>query len=283
MKHLFFPAVILFMVSGIANAADEKLGLDHFKCYEVDSQGTQGWAAELKDQFHEKPQEVKVGPAVGLCNPAIKYHAGNYYEIQNKYDHLVVYPIYPQTGRPLRVLIRNQFGIQRLKVYQSVALMVPSLKRIVDDQTEFSGLRDYNLDHFQCYQARGSETFQRVGLIDQFDAIFQTAQDQFTWYAVWEPYLFCNPVEKTRLLEGETSPEVTKIINPDGHLTCYRIFNGEQPVDDRIKVLITNQFESETPLIVGDTTALCVPTQKIYWKPIVFTPIPFPFPPLTTP
>lgn len=269
MKHLFFPVVVIMLVTSLANAADEKLNLEHFKCYEVlETDADHASSATLLDQFHvNDPQRVKVGPSVAFCNPTTKYHAPNLYPIENRDHHLTVYPIYPHTGRPLKVRISNQFGKQTLNVYQSVALMVPTHKASIDGK-ETGHLQPKGLDHFQCYRARGKRAKDRVVLSDQF---FEK-----TLHEIWEPFLFCNPVEKRRLLSdnGETFQEVTEISNPRGHLTCYRTHQEETP---DIKVGIIDQFERNT-LALKDTISLCVPTHKIKWSPIIFKPKPLPVP-----
>lgn len=267
MKHLFFPAVLIMMVSGIASAADEKLNLEHFKCYEVlKAEFDHASSATLIDQFHvNNPQRVKVGPSVAFCNPTAKYHASNVYPIENKDHHLTVYPTYPQIGNALQVSISNQFGDQTLNVYQSVALMVPTHKVSINGK-ETGHLPPKGLDHFQCYRARGNRVKEQVALSDQF---FEK-----TPHEVWEPFLFCNPVEKRRQLtdtNGETFEEVTEISNPLGHLTCYRTHQEETPI---IEAGIRNQFEKNT-LVLKNAIALCVPTHKNKWSPIIFNPEPF--------
>jgi hypothetical protein len=110
------------------------------------------------------------------------------------------------------------------------------------------------LDHFQCYRAKGRDLDVTVSLADEFGVKPTTRLD--------DPRLFCNPVDKNE--EG--------IADPTAHLACYEIRNKNRSVDDddddrrRRKqflreVLVTNQFGEQT-LKVDEGELLCTPSEK---------------------
>lgn len=101
------------------------------------------------------------------------------------------------------------------------------------------------LDHFECYWVtQGALVNVGVKLEDQFGSVEAT---------VTNPVYFCNPVEKT--YDGE----VTKIENPDHHLTIYNLDHEEELQKYRVEV--DNQF-GEQELNVQGPVMLAVPTQK---------------------
>ena len=107
---------------------------------------------------------------------------------------------------------------------------------------------ELNIDHFQCYQAKtakGTPRFQRVqgvSLADQFGA---STVDLFKLDR------FCAPVDKN----GEG------IINPDSHLTCYRV-RGVQPKFVKQDVDAADQF-GVLNLTLKKSRRLCVPSTKM--------------------
>ena len=102
------------------------------------------------------------------------------------------------------------------------------------------------LDHFYCYPAKGEAIGDKVLLKDQFDKTFVAAQ-------VGLPTRFCNPVTKVH------DNVVTKIMNPDAHLTFYRI----TPVSPAARwVAVYNQFGAQK-LMTGAAVELAVPTFKM--------------------
>ena len=100
------------------------------------------------------------------------------------------------------IIVEHQFGTYQLLVYEAVYLLTPADK---NDE-----LGDVPLgNHYLCYLAQGTPLEFPVDMEDQWGPSSNIVHD---------PFCFCNPVEKT-LQDGTTYP----IVNPDMHLTCYRI------------------------------------------------------------
>ena len=109
--------------------------------------------------------------------------------------------------------------------------------------------QEFNLDHYKCYKVKDLKQpkFVRttVNLEDQFgvnDGRFELKK----------PFLLCTPVDKN--FEG--------IINPDDHLTCYKM--KEVTADKRFvrpTVVVENQLGSST-LQPKKAWLLCVPSTK---------------------
>jgi hypothetical protein len=209
--------------------------LDHFRVY--NAIGPNGMPVTLKDQFHEEP-DIQLGSLAFFLPPVDKNGEG----IRDEVTHLACYPI-PQSPNPfdpIALQVDNQFGLQGLQVRDPRLLCVPTEK---DPGPEPKPL---TRDHFKCYDAVGEPVGVGVNMADQF-----TMSDG----VVQAPFLFCNPVEKTNLVDGTTTP----ITNPDEHLTCYRtdplvLFNEAH--------VISNQFGMDT-VEVNDAIGLCVPSKKI--------------------
>ena len=116
---------------------------------------------------------------------------------------------------------------------------------------------DLAIDHFKCYEAAGDPLYVIVDLVDQFGVNLDVL--------VGAPELFCNPVDKN----GEG------ILDPEAHLTCYDIEDGDDDNDndddgdsdsgsdsDGLNVQVNNQF-GEQVLEVEDSELLCVPSEKL--------------------
>jgi hypothetical protein len=108
-------------------------GLDHFKCYDVNSDAKfVPFDVVLRDQF--ETQVVTIIKPVMLCNPAVKCLDRDCTQLFNPDDHLVCYATKDSQGTPnferREVIVSNQFGQQqRLTVLKrSNMLCVPSLK-----------------------------------------------------------------------------------------------------------------------------------------------------------
>ena len=109
-------------------------GLDHFKCYDVNSEVKfQPFDIVVRDQF--EGQTVTIVKPIMLCNPAVKCVGSDCTQLFNPDDHLVCYETKDGSGTPnferREVIVSNQFGQQqRLTVLKrSNMLCVPSLKR----------------------------------------------------------------------------------------------------------------------------------------------------------
>jgi hypothetical protein len=101
----------------------------HYKCYRVEEQPPlAGEEIVLVDQFGI--EQVTVRRAESLCNPVTKKRDGRPAEPPPRPDeHLVCYGIGEQSNFPDRnVHTLDQFGRQRVRVLEPLALCVPSTK-----------------------------------------------------------------------------------------------------------------------------------------------------------
>lgn len=224
--------------------------LDHFKCYSVESHTP---TVDLIDQFGEQNNvfwKPWLRPKV-LCNPVEKQHYDMVSSINHPDEHLVCYRIKPVSANKT-VIVRNQFGEQRLQVNKSRFLCVPSRKTIVQEPPTFvdddvcppngdSNLK-CTLDHFKCYSVIGAKRKIKVGLRDQFGA--ENTK-------VFRPRMLCNPVTKVH------DNIVFKAHHPKKHLVCYGI--EQKPANKT--VIIANQFEKQQ-LWVNKSLTLCLPSEK---------------------
>ena len=240
-----FCASLLF--GGRALAQGTAPTLDHFRCY-----FTQGpplnEVVGLKDQFDPATgvgEDVRVMYPVRLCNPVEKKRLDKVTPILNPDGHLKMYLIAPlltaagavsQPAPGRMVVVRNQFGLQSLRLSQPEVLAVPTQK--------FPHNPPQGLDHFKCYRATGRNIAQVVSLNDQFV--------QSPDVKVLEPFGFCNPVAKLH------NNQVTPIQNSKAHLVCYTI--TREPFETSVDTL--NQFGPESLLVHG-TDLLCVPSAKL--------------------
>lgn len=231
-------SLVLALAALFAASAFAQVDLEHFQCYAVRKIDPEITATvDLADQF-ATTKDVLVRRAVRFCNPTRKYHNGQVFDVADIRQHLTIYSIYPQDS-PLRIVrISNQFGQQQtLLTRAQVALAVPTQKIPHDPPVR--------LDHYQCYEAWGPVLNQPAALSDQFIT-------PFTWHQVLNPYMFCNPVEKTH------AGNVTPIVDKEAHLACYWMTRVpyETVRDTR------NQFGFQV-VQVGPADTLCVPTRKL--------------------
>jgi hypothetical protein len=242
-------AAIGLTLTGTSLFAQTVTPREHYQCYAVLKADplTLDIPVRLRDQFGV--DDVDVVRARRFCNPTRKFHRNQFQPVQDIRRHLTFYATFPQSS-PLRLVqISNQFDRPGTtpptwRVREAVSLAVPTQKPPHD--------RPEDLDHYRCYAANGNPVFEGVGLADQF----QTA---FMGHFVLDPVLFCNPVQKTRLDTGETSP----VFNRELHLACYSMtrvpFERTQDV--------ANQFGRQT-FALGPPDTLCVPTRKLAVKEI---------------
>jgi hypothetical protein len=114
----------------------------------------------------------------------------------------------------------------------------------------------FRIDHFKCYITTDQPIDVPVRLQDQFDKAIDPAF--FEDVLVRRAVRFCNPVEKTRLDNGQVTP----IINPNNHLKLYRMFVDDLDLAPTRRVTIQNQFGKKTIRTFGQEV-LAVPTQKL--------------------
>ena len=254
---VFFAAVLLVALAGTA-AAQTAPTLDHFYCYFAPS-ASPSPRFTLQDQFDvglnplipPEVEHVQLLKIVRFCNPVQKTTAdGTVTGIQHPADHLAMYLFTPDPWSshpiiPRLVIIRNQFGTQRLRTSNPVLLAVPSGKTL----SVITPSIPTDLDHFKCYLASGKVINQPVLLKDQFSTDSVLA-------GVLQPILFCNPVKK---VVGEIT---TRIQNRDAHLACYVTTPRNSPVRT---LFYSNQFSQRAGLQVSNPDILCVPSLKLRW------------------
>jgi len=269
----FLTAALLVALAGTA-AAQTAPTLDHFYCYFAQGE-IRPKRFMLQDQFDvglnplipPEVETVQLLKIVRFCNPVQKTTAdGKVTGIQHPADHLAMYLFTPDPWSshpiiPRVVIIRNQFGTQRIRTANAVLLAVPSGKVWPVPVTNLPPPPNIptDIDHFKCYLASGRAIDRRVLLKDQF---FQDTREGVL-AAVLQPILFCNPVKKTIPPISPTAPpSITSITNPDGHLACYvttrRNFQST--------LLYDNQFSPQLAgLLVSRPDFLCVPSLKLKW------------------
>ncbi|MEM7480815.1 MAG: hypothetical protein AAF481_06550 [Acidobacteriota bacterium] len=128
----FILVAALLLVVPIAQAQDSPGPFDdfanHYKCYEVfEFDNFDPREVRLRDQFGLSHDQV-IRPRY-LCNPVSK----NFEPIPHPEVHLVCFEIIEESEpREVKVLVRNQFGEQTLKVQQPELLCLPSSKEHVE-------------------------------------------------------------------------------------------------------------------------------------------------------
>jgi hypothetical protein len=110
------------------------------------------------------------------------------------------------------------------------------------------------LDHFKCYFVEELTPVKPVPVL---------LQDQFGTepkVLVGRTVVFCNPVEKTRVL-ASGAIQTTPIKFRFAHLKCHRI-QEERPPTVPKAVSVTNQFGAEQVLELDGPLVLCAPAEK---------------------
>ena len=100
--------------------------LDHFKVYQVLRGRDVEPKVKLKDQFGSDNPEVYTPSFFAV--PVTKWADKNVFKIQNERAHLLLYRIDPGPVDKT-ILTADQFGKRHLRVFRSVLLGVPSLKK----------------------------------------------------------------------------------------------------------------------------------------------------------
>ena len=209
--------------------------LEHFKCYTVTPTRFENRTVQLIDQFGQR--QAKVTDRARLCNPARKGTE----PFVNRRAHLVCYTT---TGPDLNtaVVVRNQFGSQRLVVGEPETVCVPSKKREIGNS--FRGIR-VPIDHFQCYKVEPLTSLQRVG---QLGRVLVTDQFGHKRVSIGAAVRLCTPVDKNG----------SQIQHPVSHLVCYQIAGAEV----NVRVEVKNQFERKKMKAINPEL-LCVPSAKV--------------------
>lgn len=209
--------------------------LEHFKCYKVRKEPFQPRQVNLTDQFGTRLADISGRNE--LCNPVRKWAE----PFRNKAAHLVCYTT-QSADVAKAVVVRNQFGSQRLNVHTARRLCVPSEKRKLREP--FQPIQ-VPIDHFQCYAVDPLTQLLRLGPIGQVKLRDQFGRESVK---VGQPVQLCAPVQK------DTTPSQ----HPVSHLVCYAI--RDDPVE--VRVQIQNQFEKKK-LSTTRPVLLCVPSAKV--------------------
>jgi hypothetical protein len=102
------------------------------------------------------------------------------------------------------------------------------------------------LDHFWCYETTANPLNEPIQLKDQFTTALVP-------HVVGAPKWFCNPVKKRH------DDTVTKIIDPDAHLTFLEI---GVPQFKLLEVRVRNQFGIRDLKVFAPASLIAVPTKK---------------------
>ncbi|MEX0832268.1 MAG: hypothetical protein WD276_00105 [Actinomycetota bacterium] len=213
--------------------------LEHFKCYRLRQAPFNPVDINLEDQFQDSGTDPTSREE--LCNPVRKRQE----PFQNGRAHHVCYA---KTGSDSnqQVVVRNQFGSQRLDVNEPRRVCVPSKKREVGHP-----FRDIlvPIDHQQCYNIEPLSPLHRRGPIGRVRLRDQFGEERVR---IGQPVQLCAPAEKFH------DPNTFEIQHPTAHLVCYEI----QDAFDPVTVYVQNQFENKK-LRVRRPVMLCVPSAKV--------------------
>jgi hypothetical protein len=117
-----------------ANRPAQPPGLSHFTCYPVKVLPGSSYhppRVKLQDEFTAKPVAAKVSAVpVALCVPTEKIVGTHVFKIINPAVHLLCFPV-SKTPTVPTVFDKNQFGTARVTIRHTVALCVPSLKKLI--------------------------------------------------------------------------------------------------------------------------------------------------------
>ncbi len=282
-RSCILAACLLLAASGLASAQSSPdqpdplppsvpagpTDLDHYKCYFVEAPPQQ-IPMLLQDQFDLATKSVESIADVRLvrfCNPVQKNINGIVTKILKPTDHMAMYLLNPQPTTPRTVVISNQFGDQILALGNAEILAVPSGAVLPPATGGVPSLPPIpaDMDHYKCYVASGHPIEATAILIDTFHS--EKVQ-------VLEPFLFCNPVQKTHPI-GATP---TSIQRPLDHLACYKI----TPTPFQGTIYFNNQLVSNTSattsssaaavtppsVAVGPADMLCAPSFKLRWSEV---------------
>jgi hypothetical protein len=254
-----FPALAHRNIALFGEVEDYRLA-DHYLCYKATDVTRPRPTLEpidIVDQFHSAAYAVN--RAGLLCTPADKNSEG----VVDRETHLKGYTLKRLAGEHLQpvVDVANQFGTLRLHAIRESHLLVPSSKRVDDDDPPQPDPLQPGFEHYMCYKAsvEGGTPFPKNVIVEVSD------QFGFGKYLLRKPTRICAPASKKRV-SGPLEP----IRNGLRHLVCYSVrpIQRTSPPD---LVHARNQFGLEHLKIRGERE-LCVPSVK--------TPVDPPPPPL---
>ena len=160
--------------------------LDHYKVYVIDRQEVE-FKVGLRGQFDTDTRDAKLVLYSRHLNPVDKNNEG----IIDKHAHLSWYDIRAEAEPVRKVVLRNQFGLQTIKIKDPVALLVPTHK--IEQSSQFPD----KLDHYKVYEViYGEPVFKEVYLRDQFGDESNFAQ---------KPVYFAVPVLKNTTIRCSLS------------------------------------------------------------------------------
>jgi len=217
----------------------EKLKLDHFKVYKQ-YLPTKSQRVVLKGQFDRRRLPAELERMSYFATPVRK----NSSKMIDQNAHLGFYELHGRPEPRRVVLIRNQFGLQRLYLDEPRYLLVPA------EKVERGSAPPKRLDHFKAYYVLQGEPLNRPATLS--DQIERSERVR-----VARPVFFCVPVEKTH------GRKTTKIQNPEGHLTFYSITPGRHEVEKTAR----DQF-GEHKILLATSVMLGVPSLKYEFEPM---------------
>jgi hypothetical protein len=251
-------------VQDLQDAIDEvcpniPINIDHYKVYDNVDRPPPIFPVTLVDQFGPK-FGVVVGPHDLWANPVDKNNEG----MRNPIPHQTWWAI-SQPGPWKKVGVWNQFGDFVWDVGDAQYLVLPASKGVcsggLNDMDECTQLAldpcvigggvcilpavPDDAQHYTCYAASGPDVNLQAFLADQFETEIVD---------VMSPALLCTPTEK-RILD-----EITRVLHPADHMTCYTIDDPTQtpiPLFDK-----DDQFGLAEIDIIGQRY-LCTPARKL--------------------
>jgi hypothetical protein len=250
--RIALPALLgVMLTAAIPSASAQPVDFfreTHFRCYIVSQQTTQpATAVTLSDQFNENVP-LEIDEPLQFCAPVSKEGL----PIEAPEEHLTMYGAAANLVPHQIIDTEDQFGPRTLEAVGARVLLVPTQKLTVEGvPTELPFPK--KLNHSWCYEVNGEPVDREVSLKDQFRA--DTVR-------VEQPVLFCNPVEKVRVIDGRRV--VTRIEERQVHLTCYDLHQPQRT--EATPVGVVNQFEQDTFTITA-SELLCVPSAKVGTRP----------------
>lgn len=211
--------------------------LDHHKVYAIKHQAANA-TVFLRGQFDGNQfRKAALARYIRFINPVDKNGEG----IIDKHAHLNWYLI-EADPEPIRtVSFYNQFGLQKVKIGNPVALLAPADK--IEDGSQFPE----RLDHYKVYEVISAEPVNR----------FVTLRDQFvsTENVAIVPKFFAVPVEKRH------NNAYFPITNREDHAVYYVL----EPKEIQQKRKTKDQFGLHE-MVTRYCELLGVPSKKLAWE-----------------
>lgn len=256
-------SIVMFIIAAAqgttaqtANAATEKIPLEHFKFWRVAGNAS-AREVRLRGQFDPgRWWRATTTHAQYLGNPTSKTHDGKGTKVDNTELHYVAYGLRAELRQRRRtVTFVNQFTTAagaRWTLSQPSLLLVPAGKKPDPGQPN----KPDQGDHFVCYSVeRGVQAGVALSLEDQFDLLWNSVEQ----IRALTPAYFCVPVMK-KYLDAPEQP----LLDDKTHLAIYTISPQENPRTP-LTVNTADQF-GPLQLRVIDSYMLAVPSIKNRWR-----------------